>query len=131
MTARGIETVEITGERTFEDTVGRLLASFERAGLTVFARIDHHAAAAAAGLTMPPATVLIYGNPRGGTPVMLASPGLAPDLPLRVLVREDDAGRVIVAFHPALPMIRAAGLQEDLAAPLIKAQKLIETAVQG
>ncbi|RWA53434.1 hypothetical protein AU476_14045 [Cupriavidus sp. UYMSc13B] len=58
-------------------------------GMTIFARIDHAEAARNVGLAMPPTQVLIYGNAKRGTPLMLAAPGVALDLPLRVLVRDD------------------------------------------
>jgi uncharacterized protein (DUF302 family) len=72
------------------ETVDRLAATVRMAGNTIFARIDHAANAAAAGLTMPPTQVLIFGNGAAGTPLMLASPLLALDLPLRFLVWQAD-----------------------------------------
>ena len=99
--------VELNSRWLFAETVARLEAAIGQAGMAIFARIDHAAGAAEVGLAMPPTVVLIYGNPRGGTPVMQAAPLTALDLPLRVLVREAD-GRVLVAFHPAAPMLRAA-----------------------
>jgi hypothetical protein len=62
-------------------------------GVTIFARIDHAEAARNAGLAMPPTQVLIYGNAKGGTPLMLGAPSIALDLPLRVLVRDDCQGQ--------------------------------------
>lgn len=125
---------ELNSVHSFALTLQRLATGFERAGLTVFARIDHQAAAAQAGLTMPPTTVLIYGNPRGGTPIMLAAPQSALDLPLRVLVREDQAGQTLVSFHPAREVMRNAQLQghlaDELSAPLSKAEGVIAAAVQ-
>jgi uncharacterized protein (DUF302 family) len=72
------------------ETVDRLAAAVRMAGNTIFARIDHAANAAAAGLTMPPTQVLIFGNGAAGTPLMLASPLVALDLPLRFLVWQAD-----------------------------------------
>ena len=72
------------------ETVDRLAATVRMAGNTIFARIDHAANAAAAGLTMPPTQVLIFGNGAAGTPLMLASPLVALDLPLRFLVWQAD-----------------------------------------
>jgi Domain of unknown function DUF302 len=69
--------------------------------MTVFATIDHQAAAHAVGLDMPPTTVLIVGNPKSGTPLMLAAPDFAMDLPLRVLVREDAGGRTWLVYDTA------------------------------
>jgi uncharacterized protein (DUF302 family) len=72
--------------------MNRLEAELAGNGMTVFARIDHAAGAEAVGLALQPAEVLIFGNPRGGTPLMQASRTIALDLPLRVLVWQ-DAGR--------------------------------------
>ena len=66
--------VEHVSAMDFPTTLARLRAAIEGAGMTVFAAIDHAAGAASAGLAMPPATVLLYGNPKGGTPLMLAAP---------------------------------------------------------
>lgn len=116
---------------SFDATVDRLRMAIEGAGLTVFAVIDHAANAAQAGLTMLPATVLIYGNAKGGTPVMQAVPNLALDLPLRVLVRREADGGVLVLFHPAEPMLRQAGAPDALATRLDPAQSLLIAAIQS
>ena len=117
--------IEHVSAYAFAATLARLEQAIESAGLTVFARIDHRSAARDVGLTMPPTLVLIYGNPRGGTPIMLAAPRAALDLPLRVLVREDGEGRVLVGFHPIDRVLRAAGASEDLAKRLVPAQLLL------
>ena len=75
---------------------------------------------------MPPTTVLLYGHAQGGTPIMLAAPRAALDLPLRVLVREDDDGHVLVGFHPIDMMLRGAGVANDLAVRLAPAQTILE-----
>jgi uncharacterized protein (DUF302 family) len=121
--------VECRSSASFELTVQQLVAAIETAGMTVFARFDHAAAAAQAGLQMPPTTVLVYGNPKAGTPLMLKAPQFALDLPLKVLVRE-DAGVTWVAYHPVLTQAALAGLTEQDIAPLQKAQTLIETTVR-
>lgn len=110
-------------------TVEKLTQAFGAAGMTVFARIDHQGAAKSVGLTMPPTTVIIYGNPKGGTPLMLDAPLLALDLPLRVLVHDDPAGRTLVAFHGAAGPVTAAGLPAERAAPLQKAEVLIAATI--
>ena len=115
----------------FAATVTRLEQTIAQAGLTIFARIDHAGAARDVGLTMPPTLVLIYGNPRGGTPIMLAAPQAALDLPLRVVVREDRDGRVLVGFHPIAGLLRNAGVADDLAARLVPAQALLMEGVRS
>lgn len=114
----------------FAEALDRVARAIEAAGLTIFARIDHAAGAAAAGLAMPPATVLIYGAARGGTPIMLAHPNAALDLPLRVLVREAASGAgAVVAFHPIGPLLAGVGVPAELAARLAPAQALILAAL--
>ena len=114
----------------FASTLDRLTTAIEGAGLKVFGRIDHAAGAKEAGLTMPPTVVLLYGSPKGGTPIMLVAPAAALDLPLRVLVREDADGRTQISFHSVVPMLLAAGVPEALATRLEPAQALLLRAIQ-
>jgi uncharacterized protein (DUF302 family) len=120
--------IEVTSPFGFEPTLTRVVEAIEAAHLTIFARIDHAANARDVGLAMPPTTVLIYGAAKGGTPMMLAAPRCALDLPLRVLVRESEAG-VMVAFHPVAPMLIEAGVPESLARKLDPAQRLLLEAI--
>ena len=80
----------------FRETLDRFAAAVRSAGWTVFAEIDHAAAAQAVQLPLRPRTVVLFGNPRAGTPAMQAHSTLALDLPMRVLVWEDDQGRVFL-----------------------------------
>ncbi len=121
--------VEQASPLPFEATLERLTQAIETAGLTIFARIDHASNARSVGLTMPPATVLIYGAAKGGTPIMLGTPLAALDLPLRVLVRAREDGGASVAFHPVAAMLHRAGVSPDLAARLEPAQWLLLTAL--
>lgn len=73
-------------------TLDRFAAAVREAGWVVFAEVDHAAAAQAVGMTLRPRSVVLFGNPRTGTPAMAANPTLALDLPMRVLVWQDDAG---------------------------------------
>lgn len=120
---------ELASGYPYAETMQRLRLAIEDAGMHVFAEIDHAAAASSVGLTMKPTAVLIYGNPRGGTPLMQAAPLIALDLPLRVLVREDTDGSVMVAFHQALSITRPAGLPDDMASNLQKAEVIITKAI--
>ncbi len=129
--AEAQEIIEHVSAVAFAPTLERLLAAIERAGMTLFTQIDHAAGARDVGMTMPPTVVLIYGHPKGGTPLMLAAPLTALDLPLRVLVREDADGRALVAFHPAAPMLRRAGVPEALATRLDPAQRLLIEAIRS
>jgi uncharacterized protein (DUF302 family) len=125
------EVAEHKTSLTFDTALARISAALTRAGLTIFAQIDHAAGARDVGLTMPPTTVLVYGNAKGGTPIMLAAPIVALDLPLRVLIREDADGHAIVAFHPARQMLVGAGVPEVLASRLDPAQKIIIEALSS
>ena len=78
---------------------------------------------------MPPTTLLIYGNPKGGTPLMLAAPDFAIELPLRVLVREDAKGKVFVVFNPASSLEGRHGLPAGMAARLAASEGLIASAI--
>ncbi|WP_458071752.1 DUF302 domain-containing protein [Rhodanobacter sp. BL-MT-08] len=121
--------IEITSHASFDATLDRLIEAMARSGMTLFARVDHAAGALAVGTPMPPTTLLIYGSPAGGTPVMLAAPLAALDLPLRVLVRENDQGQVSILFHPMAPVLRQAGVPETLAHRLDQAQHMLVEAV--
>src|SRR5262245_58331760 len=83
---------------SFNETLMRLEQAIQAKGLTLFARIDHSVEAELAGLSMQAASVLIFGAPKAGTPLMVASPLIALELPLRALVWQDGAGGVLVSF---------------------------------
>lgn len=82
-------------------TIERFEAAVKQRGFTVFARLDHAAAAASVDLKMPPATVVIFGNPRAGTPAFLTNPTLAIDLPLKALVWQDKDGKTWLGYNGA------------------------------
>ncbi len=124
------DVIERRSGRSLGETLALLRAAIDGAGLTVFATIDHAAAARKAGLAMPPTVVLVYGHARGGTPIMQAAPNAALDLPLRVLVREAADG-VRVVYHPAAAMLEQAGVPEELAGRLDGLQRLIDLALEG
>jgi uncharacterized protein (DUF302 family) len=98
----GIGLLTATSRYPVPETVDRLAAAARMAGNTIFARIDHAANAAEAGLSMPPTQVLIFGNGKAGTPLMLAVPPLAIDLPLRFLVWQSQDGSTRVAWSDPL-----------------------------
>jgi uncharacterized protein (DUF302 family) len=127
--AENHDLVEQASPFPFEATLERLTQAIEKAGLTIFARIDHAANARDVGLTMPPATVLIYGAAKAGTPIMLASPLAALDLPMRVLARAREDGGASIAFHPVAALLGRAGVSSDIAARLEPAQRLLLAAL--
>jgi uncharacterized protein (DUF302 family) len=91
--------VSVLGERSVEETVAALESLLKQRNIMLFALVDHSGEAAKAGLTMPPTKLLIFGNPKGGTPVMLASPSTAIDLPLKLLVSQDAAGKTWISYN--------------------------------
>lgn len=113
------------------DTLQRLLAAFDSHGIKVFATIDQQAEAAAAGLTMPPATLVIFGNPKAGTPLMVKQPSSALDLPLKVLVTESVPGDVRVSFNATAYILQRHGLPSEFSANLAPAESLIQNAVKA
>jgi len=83
-------------------TLDRLTAVMQKKGLTIFARVDHAAGAKKAGMDMKPTELLIFGNPKMGTPLMLAKREIGVDLPLKALAWQDDAGKVWLGYtNPA------------------------------
>ena len=91
--------VTIPSSHTVDQTVARLEAVLREKGVKLFALIDHSGEAEKVGLKMPPTKVLIFGNPKAGTPLMLASPSIAVDLPLKILVAEDANGKVTISWN--------------------------------
>ncbi|HVY94746.1 MAG TPA: DUF302 domain-containing protein [Bryobacteraceae bacterium] len=91
--------IETSTRRSVEEIVEKLVELLQGKGITLFAVVDHSGEAEKAGMKMPPTKLLIFGNPQAGTPLMLASPSIAIDLPLKVLVREDKAGQVWISWN--------------------------------
>src|SRR5215471_9934857 len=116
--------------RTVPETVDRLESIVRGKGIQVFARIDHAAEAARVGLKMPPTQVLIFGNPKAGTPVMLAAPTSAIDLPLKALAWEDAAGKVWLGYTDPAYFGSRYGLTEAQVAPISGIGQLVEAAVR-
>jgi uncharacterized protein (DUF302 family) len=94
---RGI--VTLRSNHSVDQTVQKLQSILAAKGVKLFALVDHGGEAERAGLHMPPTKLLIFGSPKAGTPVMLASPSAAIDLPLKILIREDNAGNVLISFN--------------------------------
>lgn len=97
------------------ETLDRLEAGIKGKGLSVFARIDHAAGAAAVGMTLLPTAVVIFGNARGGTPLMQANPLIGLDLPLKVLVWQDTSGKTWLSHTDPAELARRYGLPAETA----------------
>jgi uncharacterized protein (DUF302 family) len=89
-----------TSNYSVKETVDRLAAALKEKGITLAARVDHAAAAKVAGLELKPTEVLMFGNPKLGTPLMQSNRLIAIDLPMKVLVWEDAAGQVWIGYTP-------------------------------
>ena len=97
--SRGDGLIDISSNHSVDETVEKLKGVLQAKGVTLFALVDHRGEAAKVGMKMPPTKLLIFGNPKGGTPVMLAAPSIAIDLPLKILVWEDAQGKVLVTYN--------------------------------
>ena len=97
-----------------DETVRKLQAVLAAKGVTVFALIDHSGEAEKVGLQMPPTKLLVFGNPKGGTPLMVAAPSIAIDLPLKILVAEEDRGKVTVSYNSPEYLGERHGLPQNL-----------------
>src|ERR1700757_2683290 len=91
--------IQIPSHHGMDETMRRLQDAFTGKGMQIFAVIDHSGEAEKVGLKMPPTKVIIFGSPKGGTPLMVAAPSLAIDLPLKALVAEDPEGKVTVTYN--------------------------------
>jgi uncharacterized protein (DUF302 family) len=96
---KGRGLVDLPSKHSVDETVEKLKGILQSKGVRLFAMIDHSGEAAKAGLKMRPTKLLIFGNPKSGTPVMLAAPSSAIDLPLKILIWEDAQGKVWVAYN--------------------------------
>ena len=106
--------ITIPCNHSVNDTVEKLKAILLAKGVTLFALVDHSGEAEKAGLKMPNTKLLIFGNPKGGTPLMLASPSSAIDLPLKILVREDAAGKVLISYNSSAYLAQRHNLPDSL-----------------
>jgi uncharacterized protein (DUF302 family) len=122
--------VQAASSYSVDETVRRLQTVFAGKGLQVFALIDHSGEAGKVGLKMPPTKVLIFGSPKGGTPLMVAAPSLAIDLPLKALVAEDAAGKVSVTYNSPEYLKERHGVPDELIKNLAGAGALIAKAVE-
>ena len=91
--------IDISSNHSVDETVERVKGILQAKGITLFVLVDHSGEAAKAGMKMRPTKLFIFGNPKGGTPLMLAAPSSAIDLPLKILVWEDVQGKVWVTYN--------------------------------
>ena len=106
--------VDVPSNHSVDETVAKLKGILQAKGITLFIVIDHSGEAAKVGMKMPPTKLLIFGNPKGGTPLMLAAPSVAIDLPLKILVWQDTQGKVWVSYNSPEYLQRRHGLPQNL-----------------
>ena len=106
--------VSIPSNHSVDETADRLKNILRSKDITLFALIDHSGEAAKVGMKMPPTKLLIFGNPKGGTPLMLAAPSIALDLPLKILVSADAQGKVWLSYNSPEYLKERPGLSPDL-----------------
>jgi len=128
-TVSGGDLVSVRCVCSVREAVERVERAVTSAGMKVFARIDQAAEAQAVGLALRPATVVLFGNPRAGTPLMVARPTAAIDLPLKALLWEDELGAVWLTYNTPALVVRRHGVDAALAAKLAPAGELLERAV--
>jgi uncharacterized protein (DUF302 family)/uncharacterized membrane protein YidH (DUF202 family) len=106
--------IDTPSNHTVDKTVEKLKGILQAKGVTLFALVDHSGEAEKVGMKMPPTKLLIFGNPKAGTPLMLAAPSIAIDLPLKVLIWEDAQGKVWVSYNRAVYLQERHGLPPEL-----------------
>jgi uncharacterized protein (DUF302 family)/uncharacterized membrane protein YidH (DUF202 family) len=106
--------VRIPGNYSVDETVAKLQGILQAKSVKLFVVVDHSGEAASAGLKMPNTKLLIFGNPKAGTPLMLAAPSVALDFPLKILVAEDAAGKTWISYNSPAYLQARHGLPADL-----------------
>jgi uncharacterized protein (DUF302 family) len=107
--------VSKSSKHSVDETLAKLQAILQAKEVPVFALIDHSGEAKKVGMEMHPTKLLIFGNPKGGTPLMLAAPTIAIDLPLKILIWEDDMGKIWVSYNSPEYIAQRHGLPQNLA----------------
>jgi uncharacterized protein (DUF302 family) len=119
---------QIPSSHSVDETVEKLKTILKSKGVTLFALVDHSGEAEKAGMKMPPTKLLIFGNPKGGTPLMLAAPSAAIDLPLKILVAEDSQGKVWISYNSPEYLKERHGLPDNLLPNIAVVQALAAAA---
>jgi uncharacterized protein (DUF302 family) len=122
--------IDIPSNHSVDETVTKLEGILQAKGITLFALVDHSGEAAKVGMKMRPTKLLIFGNPRAGTPVMLAAPRSAIDLPLKILVWEDDQGKVWITYNSPSYLQERHNLRSQLLPNIAVIETLAKIAAQ-
>lgn len=129
-TASETDILEIRSRHAVLETVERLKSLLKSKGLTLFAFVDHSGEAKKVGIEMKPTKLLIFGSPEAGTPIMLAAPTSAIDLPLKILVRETSSGEVLVSYNSPEYLQRRHGIPKELLPDIAGIKILAEKAAE-
>jgi uncharacterized protein (DUF302 family) len=122
--------VTVPGHHPVDETVKKLEETLTAKGVRLFAVVDHSGEAEKVGLHMPPTRLLIFGSPQAGTPLMLACPSIAIDLPLKILVAEDTAGRVWISYNSPVWLQQRHGLPPELVKNISVVEALATSAAE-
>jgi len=122
--------VRIASQHSVNDTVAKLVTMLQAKNVKLFTVVDHSGEAEKVGLSMPNTKLLIFGNPKGGTPLMLASPSAALDFPLKVLVAEDTAGKVWISYNSPSYLQQRHNLPANLLLNIAVIETLVANAAQ-
>ena len=106
--------IKLPSTHSVDESVQKLKDILEAKGVALFVIVDHSGEAAKIGMQMPSTKLVIFGSPKAGTPVMLGAPSIAIDLPLKILVAEDDAGKVWISYNSAQYLAERHGVPAEL-----------------
>jgi len=127
---KGEGIINLASNQSVDQTVEKLKQVLRAKGVNLFALVDHSGEAEKVGMKMRPTKLLIFGSPRGGTPVMLAAPGIAIDLPLKILIWEDSQGRVWVSYNSPAYLQERHGVPQELLQNIAVVETLAAKAVE-
>lgn len=122
--------VNLPTHSSVDETVALLQSMLQEKGIQIFALIDHSGEAKRAGIEMRPTKLLIFGSPKAGTPLMLAAPSIAIDLPMKLLVWEDSSGQVWISYNTPEFLQKRHALPQNLAAALGAVEALAKNAAK-
>ena len=125
-TGNGI--ISIPSNHSVDQTVQKLKAILQGKGVTLFALVDHSGEAEKVGMKMHPTKLLIFGNPKGGTPLMQAAPSIAIDLPLKMLIWEDAERHVWVSYNSPIYLQQRHGVPQNLLQNIVVVETLAAAA---
>ena len=128
--SKGEGIINLASNHSVDQTVEKLKGIVEKKGANLFALVDHSGEAEKVGMKMRPTKLLIFGSPKGGTPLMLAAPSLALDLPLKILVWEDSEARVWLSYNSPRYLEERYGIPQELVQNIVIVETLAAKAAE-